>query len=114
MIDISKLIYQKHTTQLDNKYDHIEVRNIKTLVRRVEARSAAKSLGVNYDNIYHLDLPFYESGTTKKKPISQEDYDIVKFLITKIKPDIMFAAGDLTDPHGTHRICLQAILESIS
>lgn len=110
----SKFIYQQHQKKIDGKYDEVEVRKMKTLIRRVEARSAAKSLGVNYDNIYHLDLPFYESGAIKKKPMGQEDIDIVKNLILQIKPDIIFAAGDLTDPHGTHRVCLQVIVEAFN
>eukprot|EP00825_Cyclidium_porcatum_P034089 TRINITY_DN3595_c0_g3_i3.p1 TRINITY_DN3595_c0_g3~~TRINITY_DN3595_c0_g3_i3.p1 ORF type:complete len:559 (-),score=102.52 TRINITY_DN3595_c0_g3_i3:73-1749(-) len=113
IVEQSKKIFQQHQNPIDGKHDQPEVRTIKTLIRRVEARAAAQSLGILYDNIFHLDLPFYESGQLKKKPLSQDDIQIVKDLIIKIKPEILFAAGDLTDPHGTHRVCLQAVLGAI-
>ena len=76
------------------------------MIRRTEARSAAVFLGTKYENIYSLDLPFYETGEMKKKPLGPDDVKIVKDLILKIQPDQLYAAGDLTDPHGTHRVCL--------
>lgn len=76
------------------------------MVRRSEARIAAQCTGVKKENIYALDMPFYESGKVEKKPITQVDIDIIYDLIQKIKPEVIYAAGDLTDPHGTHRVCL--------
>ena len=95
---------------MDNKkpeeYDSLDTRNIKTLIRRCEARSAAISVGVKKQDIYSLDLPFYETGKIKKDPMGPKDIQIVKDLIVKLSPDLIYAAGDLTDPHGTHRVCL--------
>jgi glucosamine-6-phosphate deaminase len=69
--------------------------------------------GVHKNQIYSLDLPFYETGAIKKNPKGPADIKIVKDLITKIHPDMIFAAGDLTDPHGTHRVCLETILAAL-
>jgi len=94
--------------------DSKEVQIIKGLIRRTEARSAAIATGVKRENIHALDLPFYETGRVKKKPIGPEDIAIVKNFLNNIKPDQIYAAGDLTDPHGTHRVCLDAILKSFT
>jgi glucosamine-6-phosphate deaminase len=105
-------------TSLDSKkagdIDSKEVQIIKGLIRRTEARSAAIATGVKRENIHALDLPFYETGRVKKKPIGPEDIAIVKNFLNNIKPDQIYAAGDLTDPHGTHRVCLDAILQSFT
>lgn len=71
------------------------------------------STGVKKENIFHLDLPFYETGTVKKNPMGPLDIKIVKDLIIRLNPEFMYAAGDLTDPHGTHRVCLQIILAAL-
>jgi len=105
-------------TSLDSKkagdIDSKEVQIIKGLIRRTEARSAAIATGVKRENIHSLDLPFYETGRVKKKPLGPEDITIVKDFLNNIKPDQIYAAGDLTDPHGTHRVCLDAILRSFT
>jgi len=105
-------------TSLDGKkageIDSKEVQIIKGLIRRTEARSAAIATGVKRENIHSLDLPFYETGRVKKKPLGPEDITIVKDFLNNIKPDQIYAAGDLTDPHGTHRVCLDAILRSFT
>lgn len=69
--------------------------------------------GVKRENIRFLDLPFYDTGKSEKKPLGKEDVRIVREYIESLKPDMIFAAGDLTDPHGTHRVCLQAILRAL-
>jgi glucosamine-6-phosphate deaminase len=89
------------------------VRKVKGLIRRGEARAAARYCGLADDKIHFLDLPFYETGKVKKKSLSQTDIDIVKNLLQEHKPHQVFAAGDLADPHGTHRVCLDAILEAL-
>jgi glucosamine-6-phosphate deaminase len=106
LIGICDRIDTSVETRKADEYDSLDVRNIKGLIRRTEARSAAISLGVKKENIYSLDLPFYETGKIKKDPIGPKDLKIVKDFIVDINPDIIFAAGDLTDPHGTHRVCL--------
>jgi glucosamine-6-phosphate deaminase len=92
--------------------DTTEVRNIKGLIRRGEARSGARLTGLNDDHIHFLDLPFYETGRTRKKPLGDEDIKIIMDLMDQIKPHQVYAAGDLADPHGTHRVCLDAIFEA--
>ena len=82
---------------------------VKGLIRRGEARAGARFCGLKDDQIRFLDLPFYETGTTRKNPIGKADIDIIKDLMLEIKPHQVFAAGDLADPHGTHRVCLNAI-----
>jgi glucosamine-6-phosphate deaminase len=60
-----------------------------------------------------LELPFYETGTVKKKPLGEEDVRIVAELLHKVQPHQIYAAGDLSDPHGTHRVCLQAVMKAL-
>lgn len=93
--------------------DPPELRKIKGLVRRTEARAAALFSGVKEERIHFLDLPFYETGRVRKQPIGEEDIQIVVDLLQKVKPHQIYAAGDLSDPHGTHRVCLTAILEAV-
>lgn len=91
-----------------------ELLAIKAAIRRSEARAADRSFGMNDNtNVHFLNLPFYESGGVKKFPRTQQDLDIIKALIKKVRPDQIFMAGDLADPHGTHRVCTEAALESI-
>lgn len=85
----------------------------KTAIRQGEARSACRYLGIPENRVHFLNMPFYETGTVKKKPIGQEDIKIIVDLLQKIKPHQIFAAGDLSDPHGTHRVCFIAILEAL-
>jgi len=105
---VKQNLKEKQPGDVDPSY----VLTIKGLIRKTEARSAALSCGVKEENIHFMDLPFYETGKVKKKPMSEADITIVKEFLDKIKPDQIYAAGDLTDPHGTHRVCLQAIIEA--
>ncbi len=93
--------------------DSAELQKIKALIRRTEARAGARYSGVKQENIHFLDLPFYETGRVKKKPIGEDDIKITMDLLQRVKPHQIYAAGDLSDPHGTHRVCLAAILQSI-
>lgn len=86
---------------------------IKGRIRREEARSADRYVGLSQENIHFLDLPFYETGTIKKNLISEKDVTIVRDLIETIKPHQIYVAGDLADPHGTHKVCLDAILGAV-
>lgn len=87
---------------------------LKAAIRRSEARAAVHSFGLDADtNAHFLNLPFYESGGVTKFPRTQADLDIIKELITKVRPDQIYMAGDLADPHGTHRVCTEAALEAI-
>ena len=89
------------------------VREIKTLLRQGESRAACRYIGVSLDQVHFLQMPFYETGEKRKKPISKEDVDRIKTTLNKVKPHQVFAAGDLSDPHGTHQLCLQAIKQAI-
>ena len=86
---------------------------MKGRIRREEARTADRFMGVPEERVHFLDLPFYETGKVKKNDLSEADVTIVKALLQEIKPDEMFVAGDLADPHGTHKVCLDAVLAAI-
>jgi glucosamine-6-phosphate deaminase len=90
--------------------DIADVRLAKGLIRRGEARAGARFCGLSDDRIHFLDMPFYETGAVRKKSISQDDVQLIADLMKTIQPHQVFAAGDLADPHGTHRICLDAIM----
>ena len=109
--------YQKVVQSIREKgpgaIDSPEVLRIKGLVRRGEAKAGGRYVGIPDDQMHFLDMPFYETGAVKKKPLSEEDIQIVVDLIEKVKPHQIYAAGDLSDPHGTHRVCLAAILEAL-
>ena len=88
--------------------------NLKGAIRRAEAKSAVRSFGLNdATNCHFLNLPFYETGGIKKGERSQADIDIIKELLQQVKPHQIYLAGDLADPHGTHRVCTEAVLEAI-
>ena len=91
-----------------------ELLAIKAAIRRSEARGADRSFGLDDNtNVHFLNLPFYESGGVTKLPRTQTDIDIIKELVLRLKPDQIYMAGDLADPHGTHRVCTEAALEAI-
>lgn len=93
--------------------DTREILDIKALIRRGEATAACRHMGLPTDHIHFLNLPFYETGTIKKGNLSQKDVDIVKQLLLELRPHEIFVAGDLADPHGTHKVCLDAVLAAI-
>jgi glucosamine-6-phosphate deaminase len=93
--------------------DSPELQQIKALIRRTEARAGAKFSGVRVQNIHFLDMPFYETGRVRKKPLSPQDIQIIVDLLEQVKPHQIYAAGDLSDPHGTHRVCLSAIIKAL-
>lgn len=88
--------------------DTDEVRKLKTIVRQVEGMSACSYVGVAGHEF--LNPEFYQSGKAKKNPLTKGDIELVWGVLQKYKPDIVYAAGDLTDPNGTHRLCLRAII----
>ncbi|MBO4691121.1 MAG: glucosamine-6-phosphate deaminase [Paludibacteraceae bacterium] len=93
--------------------DTREILDIKALIRRGEATAACRHMGLSTDHIHFLNLPFYETGTIKKGPLTEADSKIVRELLEQIRPHEMFVAGDLADPHGTHRVCLDAVLAAL-
>ena len=89
--------------------------NLKGAIRRAEAKSAVRSFGLNdQTNCHFLNLPFYETGGIKKGERTQADIDIIKTLLEQVKPHQIYLAGDLADPHGTHRVCTEAVLEALN
>ena len=87
--------------------------DLKGAIRRAEARAACRSIGLNdRANAHFLNLPFYETGGIKKGQLGDDDIEIVKALMRQVKPHQIYAAGDLTDPHGTHRVCIEAVLRA--
>lgn len=88
--------------------------DIKGSIRRAEARGACRSFGLNDEtNVHFLNLPFYETGGIKKGQLTSVDINIIVEMLRKIKPDQIYAAGDLSDPHGTHRTCMEAVLAAL-
>jgi len=104
-----KYLSQKKTNQVDTA----EIRAIKGLIRRGEAKATCRYVGIKDENIHFLNLPFYETGAIEKNPMSEEDVSITTELLQEIKPHQIFAAGDLADPHGTHKVCLDILLASL-
>jgi glucosamine-6-phosphate deaminase len=101
-------------TKSPGEVDIPELQMVKGLIRRTEARAGARYSGVKNENIHFLDLPFYETGRVRKMPIGPEDIAITVKLLETVKPHQVYAAGDLSDPHGTHRVCLQAIFGAMA
>jgi glucosamine-6-phosphate deaminase len=99
----------KKTSQVDTA----EIRSIKGLIRRCEARATSRYVGLKDENVHFLNLPFYETGTIEKNPWGEEDIAITIELLQAIKPQQIFCAGDLADPHGTHKVCLDIIFEAL-
>lgn len=106
---LNYLLHEKTKEDLDTP----DILFIKGRIRREEARSADRYVGLPEENVHFLDLPFYETGRVKKNPISEKDVYIVKDFIETVKPHQIYVAGDLADPHGTHKVCLDAILAAI-
>lgn len=108
--EIDDFIREKRQGDRDTR----DVLTIKGLIRRGEARSACTYNNIPLSRVHFLDLPFYESGTIEKLPMSQADVDIVAKLLEDVKPHQVFVAADLADPHGTHKKCTEAVLAALS
>ncbi|RWZ90862.1 MAG: glucosamine-6-phosphate deaminase [Hydrotalea sp. AMD] len=96
-----------------NEIDTPEIRAIKGLIRRCEARATCRYVGIGDSNAHFMNLPFYETGTIEKNPYTEKDIEITIELLQKLKPHQVYCAGDLADPHGTHKVCLDIVLESL-
>jgi len=86
-----------------------EVQDIKRMIRESEAVAGIEVMGLSREHARFLNLPFYQTGSVKKDPIGPSDVAIVRDLMNELQPEIIFVAGDLSDPHGTHRMCKEAI-----
>jgi glucosamine-6-phosphate deaminase len=104
-----EFLKNKKTSQMDTQ----EIRAIKGLIRRCEAKATCRYVGLTDDKAHFMNLPFYETGAIEKKPMGEEDIQITMDLLRKLQPQQIFAAGDLADPHGTHKVCLDIIFESM-
>ena len=89
--------------------DPLVVQNLKRVIRESEAVAGIQALGLSGECACFLDLPFYQTGKVRKNPITESDVGIVATLLEEVRPSMVFAAGDLSDPHGTHRMCLEAV-----
>jgi len=96
-----------------NEMDTPEIRSIKGLIRVCEAKATCRYVGIPDSNSHFQNLPFYETGTIEKKPMGEEDIRLTVDLLRKIKPHQVFCAGDLADPHGTHKVCLEIVFEAL-
>lgn len=107
--EIKSFLAQKKEGDMDSR----DILTIKGLIRRGEARTASTFNQIPLDRVHFLDLPFYETGRIEKNPISEADIRIVQKLLQDVKPHQIYVAGDLADPHGTHRVCTDAVLAAI-
>ncbi|RNI28085.1 glucosamine-6-phosphate deaminase [Rufibacter immobilis] len=107
--DMRAFIEQKQPNQVDTP----EIQNVKAFIRKSEAIAGARYAGLEDDHIHFQALPFYESGKTKKNPVTDVDIEMTMTLLQSIKPHQVFAAGDFEDPHGTHIVCFNIIVEAL-
>ncbi|MCL4219981.1 MAG: glucosamine-6-phosphate deaminase [Phycisphaerales bacterium] len=107
--EVAECIRNKRPGDVDSP----DLQRVKGLIRRSEARAAARYSGVRPERIHFLDLPFYETGRVKKKPLGEEDVCITMEILERIRPHMIYVAGDLSDPHGTHRVCLAAVTTAL-
>jgi glucosamine-6-phosphate deaminase len=116
--------FQKSKAQLDaarsfiasktkDQMDTPEIRAIKGLIRKGEAKATCRYVGLTDDRCHFMNMPFYETGAIEKKPLGEEDILITMELLKKLKPHQVYCAGDLADPHGTHKVCLEAVFEAL-
>lgn len=101
-------------SKTDYDIDSLEVLKLKGLIRRSESYAATRYMALDDKNVHFLDLPFYETGTMRKNNLSQADIVIISNLIKTIKPHQIYAAGDMADPHGTYKACLDTIFTSLN
>jgi len=105
----AKKIIEDLASKKEYDIDTLEVRKLKGLIRRKESIAATRYLGLPDKNVHFLDLPFYETGKVKKEKLGDTDIKIMKDIISQIKPHQIYAAGDLADPHGTHKVALDSL-----
>ena len=106
---LKKEIISKNASSIDSP----QLRQLKGFIRKRESLAATRFIGIPDKNVHFLNLPFYETGMARKLSPTDSDRKILNSLIEKIKPHQIYAAGDLADPHGTHRICLNLIYDSL-
>jgi glucosamine-6-phosphate deaminase len=100
-------------TKKSSEKDTEEIRAIKGLIRRCEAKATCKYVGLTDEQIHFQNLPFYETGTIEKNPMGEADVEITMKLLNKIQPHQVYCAGDFADPHGTHKVCFDVVIEAL-
>ena len=100
-------------TKKSTEKDTAAIRAIKGLIRRCEAKATCKYVGLKDDQIHFQNLPFYETGTIEKNPMGEADVEITMALLNEIKPHQIYCAGDFADPHGTHKVCFDVVIEAL-
>lgn len=110
MEEARKFLKSKKPSDIDKN----DIRAIKGLIRRCEAKATCRYVGIREENIHFMNLPFYETGKIEKAPPTDKDVEITMDLIREVKPHQIYAAGDLADPHGTHKVCLDIVFEALA
>jgi glucosamine-6-phosphate deaminase len=114
---MAEMLYKNSSQFYQNKkkgsIEPSELLAVKAAIRRGEATASCRYIGLPEKNVHFLDLPFYETGTVKKAPPTESDIQITIQFLRSLKPHQIYAAGDLSDPHGTHRVCIDIIIEAI-
>ena len=110
---ISKDAREYFAAKKTRQSDTAEIRSIKGIIRQCEAKATCRYVGVGDERAHFQNLPFYETGTIEKKPMGEEDVQITMKLLRELKPQQVYCAGDLADPHGTHKVCLEIVFESL-
>jgi glucosamine-6-phosphate deaminase len=108
-VSMRKFLENKQPNQADTP----EIQTLKGLIRKGEAISGARFAGLKDDHIHFMALPFYDRGKTSRSPVAEDDILITMELLDRIKPHQVFAAGDFADPHGTHKVCFDIIIEAL-
>ena len=107
--DATAFLQTKKSTEKDTE----EIRAIKGLIRRCEAKATCKYVGLTEDRAHFMNLPFYETGTIEKNPMGEADIQITIDLLNKLQPQQIYCAGDFADPHGTHNVCFDVVIEAL-
>ncbi len=110
---IKERVYAFLDAKKGDEPDTTEVRKVKSVIRATEARAAALACGIPPEQLEFMDLRFYHTGTKTKKPIHPQDIEDIVALLKKLNPAQVYVAGELSDPHGTHRICAEAIFTAV-
>ncbi|HET7111838.1 MAG TPA: glucosamine-6-phosphate deaminase [Gemmatimonadales bacterium] len=113
VLDLAKRVREFLEKKTPGDVDLQEIQEIKRMIRESEAVSGIETLGLERRNARFLNLPFYQTGKVRKDPVGPADVAIVRQLLQEEAPDLIFAAGDLSDPHGTHRMCLEAVTHAL-
>ncbi len=108
-VQVQEFLAKKSRDDIDSP----EVLSIKSLIRRTEASTAAQVFGIGEENLAFLDLPFYRTGRANKRPIGDQDVQVVYELLERVMPKQIYVAGDLADPHGTHRLCADVCFKAV-